>query len=54
MDRDKVIASAYGFEAAGEQGEGEVVALVDELEPDGALAPVHVVRRVVGVLILQA
>ena len=43
----------YVFEAAGEEGEGEVGALVDELEPDGALAPVQVVGRVVGVLILH-
>lgn len=49
-----ITSTAYVFEAAGEQGEGEVAALVDELEPDGALAPVHVVHRVVGVLILQA
>ena len=42
------------MEAAGEEGEGEVGALVDELQPDAALAPVDVVCRVVGVLILRA
>lgn len=41
------------FEAAGEEGEGEVGALVDELEPDAALASFEVVRRVVGILILD-
>lgn len=43
----------YVAEAAGEEGEGEVGALVDELQPDAALAPVDVVRRVVGELILR-
>ena len=44
----------YVVEAAGEEGEGEVGALVDELQPDAALAPVDVVCRVVGELILRA
>lgn len=54
MRTRREIEVTYVLEAAGEEGECEVGALVDELEPDAALAPVHVVRREVRVLVLRS